>query len=214
MSCPRRRSASRPRPQRHVPRPAHVSGGPRAGSARSLRACPAAGRHAVRPPQRRPSQTPHASVPLSPRSRRAVLPFSAFQLQLRAFYAMADSRTPAFVMCGVAAVNIVSGLVLANVLPDRERAVALALSFALAYAFGAAVCFRLLRRRLGRGRRTTYRAHGRARGRRRRDRRCDRLRHLDRPALGRRPRRRSAACSASWPEPSSAAPSTCSPRGG
>ena len=79
----------------------------------------------------------------------AVLPFSAFQLQLRAFYAMADSRTPAFVMCGVAAVNIVSGLALANVLPDRERAVALALSFALAYAFGAAVCFRLLRRRLG-----------------------------------------------------------------
>jgi putative peptidoglycan lipid II flippase len=79
----------------------------------------------------------------------AVLPFSAFQLQLRAFYAMADSRTPAFVMCGVAVVNIVSGLVLANVLPDRQRAVALALSFALAYAFGAAVCFRLLRRRLG-----------------------------------------------------------------
>jgi putative peptidoglycan lipid II flippase len=79
----------------------------------------------------------------------AVIPFSAFQLQLRAFYAMADSRTPAFIMCAVAVVNIVSGLILANVLPSRERAVALALSFALAYAVGAAICFRLLRRRLG-----------------------------------------------------------------
>lgn len=78
----------------------------------------------------------------------AVLPFSAFQLQLRAFYAMADSRTPAFVMCAVAGVNIASGLLLAYALPDRERAVALALSFALAYAVGAAICFRLLRRRL------------------------------------------------------------------
>jgi putative peptidoglycan lipid II flippase len=78
----------------------------------------------------------------------AVLPFSAFQLQLRAFYAMADSRTPAFVMCAVAAVNIASGLILANVLPGRERAVALALSFALAYAVGAAICFRLLSKRL------------------------------------------------------------------
>ncbi len=57
---------------------------------------------------------------------------------------MADSRTPALVMCGVAAVNIVSGLVLATVLPDRDRAIALALSFALAYAIGASICFRLL----------------------------------------------------------------------
>ena len=79
----------------------------------------------------------------------ALVPFSAFQLQLRAFYAMADSRTPSLVMCAVAAVNISTGLILANVLPDRDRAVALALAFALAYAAGATVCFRLLTRRLG-----------------------------------------------------------------
>ena len=89
-------------------------------------------------------------MPRSPRSRLAVLPFSAFQLQLRAFYAMADSRTPAFVMCGVAGVNIVSGLALANVLPaagPRRRAGAVLR--ALPTPFGAAICFRLLSRRLG-----------------------------------------------------------------
>jgi putative peptidoglycan lipid II flippase len=78
----------------------------------------------------------------------ALLPFSAFQLQLRAFYAMADSRTPALVMCAVAAVNIASGLLFATLMPSRDRAVALALAFALSYAVGAAICFRLLSRRL------------------------------------------------------------------
>lgn len=78
----------------------------------------------------------------------ALVPFSAFQLQLRAFYAMADSRTPALVMCAVAAVNVAGGLLLAGVLPDRQRPVALALAFAASYAVGAAICFRLLTRRL------------------------------------------------------------------
>ena len=44
----------------------------------------------------------------------ALLPFSAFQLQLRGFYAMADSRTPALVMCAVASVNISSALILSG----------------------------------------------------------------------------------------------------
>jgi putative peptidoglycan lipid II flippase len=79
----------------------------------------------------------------------ALVPFSAFQLQLRAFYAMADSRTPALVMCGVAVVNIVAGLALAVALPSRDRAVGLAIALALSYAFGAVVCVRLLNRRLG-----------------------------------------------------------------
>ena len=87
----------------------------------------------------------------------ALLPFSAFQLQLRGFYAMADSRTPALVMCAVSGVNIASALILSEAIPSRDRAVALALSFALSYAAGAAVCFRLLHVRLRRvdGRRIT-----------------------------------------------------------
>ena len=120
----------------------------------------------------------------------AVIPFSAFQLQLRAFYAMADSRTPAFVMCAVAVVNIASGLVLANVLPSRERAVALALSFALSYAVGAAVCFRLLQPPTARRGGPAHRAHGRAGGGRRCDRRRHRVRDLHSAAFGGRPRRR------------------------
>jgi putative peptidoglycan lipid II flippase len=79
----------------------------------------------------------------------ALIPFSAFQLQLRAFYAMADSRTPALVMCCVAAVNIASGLAFSAVFSRNDRAVGLALAFALSYAVGAAICFRLLGRRLG-----------------------------------------------------------------
>jgi putative peptidoglycan lipid II flippase len=78
----------------------------------------------------------------------ALLPFSAFQLQLRGFYAMADSRTPALVMCAVAGVNVASALILSAAIPSRDRAVALALSFALSYAVGAAICFRLLQIRL------------------------------------------------------------------
>jgi putative peptidoglycan lipid II flippase len=78
----------------------------------------------------------------------ALVPFSAFQLQLRAFYSMADSRTPALVMCAVSAVNIAAGLILAYSLPERERPVALGLAFAISYLAGAAICFRLLQRRL------------------------------------------------------------------
>jgi putative peptidoglycan lipid II flippase len=79
----------------------------------------------------------------------ALIPFSAFQLQLRAFYAMADSRTPALVMCCVAAVNIVAALAFSALFSRNDRAVGLALALALAYAVGAAICFRILGRRLG-----------------------------------------------------------------
>jgi putative peptidoglycan lipid II flippase len=78
----------------------------------------------------------------------ALVPFSTFQIQLRAFYALADSRTPALVNFAVAGTNIVSALLLSAVLPDKQRAVALALAFAAAYLVGAAVCTRLLVHRL------------------------------------------------------------------
>jgi putative peptidoglycan lipid II flippase len=78
----------------------------------------------------------------------ALVPFSSFQLQLRAFYALADSRTPTFVNFAVAGTNIVVGVVLSVVLPEGSRAVALALAFAAAYLVGTVVCARLLVRRL------------------------------------------------------------------
>jgi putative peptidoglycan lipid II flippase len=78
----------------------------------------------------------------------ALVPFSAFQLQLRAFYALADSRTPAMVNFAIAGTNMVTALLLSAALPRGDRAVALALAFALAYLVGAIVCSRLLVRRL------------------------------------------------------------------
>jgi putative peptidoglycan lipid II flippase len=78
----------------------------------------------------------------------ALLPFSSFQLQLRAFYALADSRTPALINFAVAGTNIVTGLLLSTVLPLRDRAVALALAFAAAYLVGAVISAQLLLRRL------------------------------------------------------------------
>jgi putative peptidoglycan lipid II flippase len=79
----------------------------------------------------------------------ALLPFSLFQLQLRAFYAHQDSRTPALVNVGVVATNVVGAVVLSSVLPGRDRAVGLALAFALSYTVGLAVSTALLRRLLG-----------------------------------------------------------------
>jgi putative peptidoglycan lipid II flippase len=78
----------------------------------------------------------------------ALVPFSSFQLQLRAFYALADSRTPTLVNFAVAGTNIATAVVLSTVLPDRYRAAALALAFAAGYLVGTILCARLLVRRL------------------------------------------------------------------
>ncbi len=77
--------------------------------------------------------------------------FSAFQLQLRAFYAMHDSRTPALVNAVVNAVMIAVDLVLFATLDGDSRAVGLALGYSSSYVVGVAVFTVLLRRRLGPG---------------------------------------------------------------
>ncbi|MCL9797903.1 murein biosynthesis integral membrane protein MurJ, partial [Frankia sp. AgKG'84/4] len=79
----------------------------------------------------------------------ALVPFSLFQVQLRAFYAYQDSRTPALVNMGVVAVNVLGAVVLTVTVPERHRAPALALAFAAAYLVGLAAATTLLRRRLG-----------------------------------------------------------------
>ena len=77
-----------------------------------------------------------------------LLSFSAFQLLLRVFYALQDSRTPALVNIGCSVVNIAADLVLFTVLDGRDRVVGLAVGHALAYTVGVAVFARLLSRRL------------------------------------------------------------------
>ncbi|WP_239374386.1 murein biosynthesis integral membrane protein MurJ [Frankia sp. Cj5] len=78
----------------------------------------------------------------------ALVPFSLFQVQLRAFYAHQDSRTPALINVGVVATNIVCALALSSLLPEKHRPVALALAFAASYLVGVAASSTLLRARL------------------------------------------------------------------
>ena len=78
-----------------------------------------------------------------------LVPFSAFQIQLRAFLALRDSRTPFVVNIGVTAVNVAADVAFYLLLPTRDRVVGLAIGFSLSYAVGTLVLGRLLRSRLG-----------------------------------------------------------------
>ncbi|MBA3552417.1 MAG: murein biosynthesis integral membrane protein MurJ [Actinobacteria bacterium] len=71
--------------------------------------------------------------------------FSAFQLFLRAFYAMQDTRTPALIKACTVGLNIALVLVLF----PRLRVPGLALAHAIAYTAAALVAGAILRRRLG-----------------------------------------------------------------
>jgi putative peptidoglycan lipid II flippase len=76
-----------------------------------------------------------------------LLPFSVWQLLLRSFYAMQDSRTPALVNIAAIAVNVALDLLFVFVLGLGVQG--LALGFALEYTFGVPVLAWLMRRRLG-----------------------------------------------------------------
>ena len=78
-----------------------------------------------------------------------LVPFSAFQLQLRAFYSLADARTPALINLVASAVNVAADLVLYYALPVSQRINGLAAGYALSYAVAWVVTTRVLRARLG-----------------------------------------------------------------
>lgn len=78
-----------------------------------------------------------------------LVPFSTYQLQLRAFYALQDTRTPFFVNLWVNAAVVVADLALYAVLPARAKVVGLAAGQALSVAVGLVVCSRVLSRRIG-----------------------------------------------------------------
>ncbi|MBI4259868.1 MAG: murein biosynthesis integral membrane protein MurJ [Actinobacteria bacterium] len=71
--------------------------------------------------------------------------FSTFQLLLRAFYAMQDTRTPAVINIASVALNTVLNIVLFGVMGVRG----LALGHAVAYTFASAVAIVVIRGRLG-----------------------------------------------------------------
>jgi putative peptidoglycan lipid II flippase len=78
-----------------------------------------------------------------------LVPFSAYQLQLRAFYALQDTRTPTLVNLGVNATLVVVDVVLYTVLPDSQKVLGLAVGHAGSFVIGLLLCSRVLSRRLG-----------------------------------------------------------------
>jgi putative peptidoglycan lipid II flippase len=75
-----------------------------------------------------------------------LFPFSAFQLLLRAYYAMQNTRTPALVNLAAVAINVAADLVLFF---GADLGVqGLALGHAISYGFGSVALLLLIRRRL------------------------------------------------------------------
>lgn len=78
-----------------------------------------------------------------------LVPFCAFQLLLRIFYAMHDTRTPALLNLAATAINIVVDVGFFLLLPARHVVVGLALGFGLSYAAAASLSWLTLRGRMG-----------------------------------------------------------------
>jgi len=78
-----------------------------------------------------------------------LVPYMMFQLLLRVFYALHDSRTPMFVGVAVMAANIGISLLVLNVAPTGHVVEGLGASFGVSNVVGAAVSWRILSRRLG-----------------------------------------------------------------
>jgi putative peptidoglycan lipid II flippase len=74
-----------------------------------------------------------------------LLPFSLFQLFLRAFYALQDTKTPFLINCGAVLLNIAVNIVMWRLLKVKG----LAAGHAIAYVFGVTLQARVLSRRIG-----------------------------------------------------------------
>ena len=77
-----------------------------------------------------------------------LLPYMIFQLQLRVFYALHDSKTPALIGLVTMTVNIVTNLIALSVLPSRDVVAGLGVGFGLANLVGTVLAWRVLTRRL------------------------------------------------------------------
>ncbi|GAA4219032.1 peptidoglycan biosynthesis protein MviN/MurJ (putative lipid II flippase) [Streptosporangium album] len=80
----------------------------------------------------------------------ALVPFAAYQVMLRVFYALGDPRTPALLSVGVSAVTIVTCLAVTRLTSGPDLVIALAACSAIAYTAGLLVTAQVLRRRIGR----------------------------------------------------------------
>ncbi|MGV9771657.1 murein biosynthesis integral membrane protein MurJ [Streptosporangium sp. NPDC003464] len=80
----------------------------------------------------------------------ALVPFAGYQIMLRVYYALGDTRTPALISVAVSAALLVTSLVAARLYPGADMVIALAGCTAIAYALGLVIVAQLLRRRIGR----------------------------------------------------------------
>jgi putative peptidoglycan lipid II flippase len=78
-----------------------------------------------------------------------LLPYMLFQLLLRVFYAMHDSRTPALIGLVTMVVNIAANLAALAILPPAHVVAGLGAGFGLANLAGAVVAWSVLTRRIG-----------------------------------------------------------------
>jgi putative peptidoglycan lipid II flippase len=78
-----------------------------------------------------------------------LLMFSVHYTVLRGFYAIEDTRTPFFIQCLIAAVNITLAIVLTSLVDPEFVAPALALAYGASYTVGGLVSLRVLSSRLG-----------------------------------------------------------------
>jgi murein biosynthesis integral membrane protein MurJ len=77
-----------------------------------------------------------------------LVPYMVFQLQLRVFYALHDSRTPAIIGLATMVVNIVANIVALDTLARGSVVAALGVGFGLANLVGMVLAWRILSRRL------------------------------------------------------------------
>jgi putative peptidoglycan lipid II flippase len=78
-----------------------------------------------------------------------LLMFSFHYTVLRGFYAIEDTRTPFYIQCLIAAVNIVLAITLTSVVAPQFVAPALALAYGASYTVGGLVSIGVLAGRLG-----------------------------------------------------------------
>lgn len=78
-----------------------------------------------------------------------LMPYMLFQLLLRVFYAMHDSRTPALIGVATMVTNVAANLLALAIFPRNEVVAALGAGFGLANLVGTVLAWRVLSRRLG-----------------------------------------------------------------
>ncbi|MCW2943344.1 MAG: Virulence factor mviN [Actinoallomurus sp.] len=90
----------------------------------------------------------------------ALVPFAVFQLLLRVFYSLADTRTPALIAIGNTTISITLGLVGSVTLPTDMIVEGIAIALGISWAVGCVLAVLILRRRLaGFGARHIVRTH-------------------------------------------------------